>query len=58
MTTDIIVIGAGLAGLSAALFAAEQGASLLLVSYGRGRLGISTGCIDVWKSATTSRSLP
>jgi glycerol-3-phosphate dehydrogenase subunit B len=58
MTTDIIVIGAGLAGLSAALFAADQGASLLLVSYGRGSLGISTGCIDVWKSATPSRSLP
>ena len=57
MTTDIIVIGAGLAGLSAALFAAEQGASALLVSHGRGSLGISTGCIDVWRSATPSRSL-
>ncbi len=58
MTTDVIVVGAGLAGLSAALFAAEQGASLLLVSYGRGSLGISTGCIDIWKSATPSHSLP
>ena len=58
MTTDIIVVGAGLAGMSAAIFAAERGASLLLVSYGRGSLGISTGCIDVWKSATPSRSLP
>jgi glycerol-3-phosphate dehydrogenase subunit B len=58
MTTDVIVVGAGLAGLSAALFAADQGASLLLVSYGRGSLGISTGCIDIWKSAAPSRSLP
>jgi len=58
MMMDVIVVGAGLAGLSAALFATEQGASTLLVSYGRGSLGISTGCIDVWKSATPSRALP
>lgn len=46
-STDLIVIGSGLAGLMAALAAAEAGASVKVVSEGMGNLAISPGCIDV-----------
>ncbi|MER2236246.1 MAG: FAD-dependent oxidoreductase, partial [Candidatus Limivicinus sp.] len=35
MTADVVVIGAGASGLMAALTAAEQGASVLLVEKNR-----------------------
>lgn len=46
-TTDVIVIGSGLAGLMAAYAAAKKGASVKVVSEGMGCLSISPGCIDV-----------
>lgn len=46
-TTDVIVVGAGLAGLMAALAAAASGASVSVASEGMGNLSISPGCIDL-----------
>lgn len=43
---DLIVIGAGLAGLSAAIFAARRGAKVLLLAKGWGQLSHTHGCID------------
>lgn len=45
--TDALVIGAGIAGLSAALMLRERGASVTLASFGVGGLGLSHGCLDV-----------
>ncbi|VEI13672.1 glycerol-3-phosphate dehydrogenase subunit GlpB [Trueperella bialowiezensis] len=44
----IIVIGAGLAGLSSALMAAEAGHRVSIVTRGLGGLGLSTGTLDVY----------
>lgn len=44
---DIIVVGSGMAGMSAALVAAQQGKSVTLLTHGMGTLAISSGCIDV-----------
>lgn len=44
---DTIVIGAGLAGLMAALGRAEQGQRVLLLAKGNGTTHWSTGCIDL-----------
>jgi glycerol-3-phosphate dehydrogenase subunit B len=46
MMTDLIVIGAGLTGLFASELAAARGASVTLVSLGRGGLSLGHGCID------------
>lgn len=46
-TTDIIVVGAGMAGLTAALVAAQAGKSVTLLAAGAGALSIGSGCIDV-----------
>jgi glycerol-3-phosphate dehydrogenase subunit B len=43
---DIVVVGAGLAGLFASALAASRGTSVTLVTLGRGGLGFSHGCID------------
>ena len=44
---DIIVIGAGMAGLIAACTAADAGASVTVIGAGAGALGISSGCVDI-----------
>ena len=45
--TDIVVVGSGLAGMSAALTAAQSGKKVTLLTHGVGTLAISSGCIDV-----------
>ncbi|MBP3730070.1 MAG: anaerobic glycerol-3-phosphate dehydrogenase subunit B [Mailhella sp.] len=45
--TDIIVVGSGLAGLTAALSARASGRQVLLITHGVGSLAVSSGCIDV-----------
>ena len=45
--SDIVVVGSGLAGMSAALTAAQSGKSVTLLTHGVGTLAISSGCIDV-----------
>ncbi|MDR1777136.1 MAG: anaerobic glycerol-3-phosphate dehydrogenase subunit A [Desulfovibrio sp.] len=44
---DVIVVGAGLAGITAALRAAHRGRKVVLLSAGAGVLSISSGSIDV-----------
>lgn len=46
--SDIVVVGSGLAGMSAALTAAQSGKSVTLLTHGAGTLAISSGCIDVF----------
>ncbi len=45
---DVLVIGAGLAGLTAAWQAAARGARVHVISKGWGTLFWHAGCIDVW----------
>jgi len=45
--TDVLVIGGGLSGLSAALGAQRKGAQTVIVSAGMGVLYVSSGCIDL-----------
>lgn len=45
---DVLIIGAGLSGLTAAAKAAEQGKKVMLVAKGMGAVGLSSGCIDLW----------
>ena len=45
--SDIVVVGSGLAGMSAALTAAQNGKRVTLLTHGAGTLAISSGCIDV-----------
>jgi len=47
MFYDVIIIGAGLAGLMAAEAAQCQGARVLILAKGMGSLPLTTGCIDV-----------
>lgn len=59
--TQLLIVGQGLAGLFAASMAAEKGAQVTLVAHGRGGLGLSHGCIEVWgqsSPASMVRSLP
>lgn len=44
---DVVVVGAGLAGLTAALFAARSGKSVTLLAFGAGALSIGSSCVDV-----------
>ncbi len=46
MFYDVIVIGAGLAGLMAAEAAQEKGARVLILARGMGSLPLTSGCID------------
>lgn len=45
--TDVLVIGSGMAGLMAAVAAAQRGCEVSVVSEGMGALAISGGCIDL-----------
>ena len=47
MKTDVVVIGGGVAGLTAALIAAELKKSVVLIAAGAGTLPLSGGVIDV-----------
>ncbi len=47
MFYDVIVIGAGLAGLMAANVAQSRGARVLILARGMGSLPLTSGCIDV-----------
>lgn len=47
---DLLVVGAGLTGLFAAWQAARRGARCMLVTYGRGGLGLSSGCLGIASS--------
>ncbi len=57
----VLVIGAGLTGLFAAAVAGRRGASVTLVTDGRGGLELSHGCIDILEpplSPTAIEQLP
>jgi glycerol-3-phosphate dehydrogenase subunit B len=49
MSRSLLVIGAGLTGLFAAVVAARRGAAVRLITEGRGGLILSHGCIDIWR---------
>jgi glycerol-3-phosphate dehydrogenase subunit B len=53
----LTVVGAGLSGLTCALFAAQRGAEVTLVATGRGGLSLSHAGIELWASASPSRSI-
>jgi glycerol-3-phosphate dehydrogenase len=55
---DVLVIGAGLAGLSAAWQAASRSKSVRLIGKGWGRLYLHSGCIDVIGYLPNSQSTP
>lgn len=46
-TTDILVVGSGMAGLMAAVVASAQGKRVTLLSRGCGSLSIGSACVDV-----------
>lgn len=45
--TDIVVVGSGISGMTAALAAAQNGKKVTLLTHGVGSLAISSGSIDV-----------
>ena len=49
--TDVLVIGAGLSGLTAAVHAVRAGASVRLIANGWGRQVVAPGWISVWDRA-------
>lgn len=60
---DLLVVGAGLTGLTAAWLAARRGAHTTLVTFGRGGLELSSGSIHVTsaacpRAAVTAAELP
>lgn len=55
--TEILVIGAGLAGLIAAAKSAESGKKVILVAKGSGTLSVSSGCIDLWGYTLTDSKI-
>ncbi len=48
MQADVLVIGAGLAGLWSAILHAQAGRSVTLLAKGHGTLPWSSGCLDLW----------
>jgi len=55
---DVVIVGAGLAGLLAANFAARRGASVTLVAQGRGSLSLSHGCLRLGRVAQNPEVFP
>ncbi|MFN2148855.1 MAG: FAD-binding protein, partial [Anaerolineales bacterium] len=53
----VVIVGAGLSGLTAAAFAASEGAQATLVAFGEGGLSLSHGGIELWASSSPSRSI-
>ena len=53
---QLVVIGAGLAGLYASCVAARRGAHVTLLTSGRGGLGLSSGRIEVWSRGVPDRA--
>lgn len=51
MSYDVVIIGTGLAGLTAALKALEQGLRTIVVSRGASTLEVMSGCIDLYGAA-------
>lgn len=45
--TDIVVVGSGLSGMTAAIIAAQSGKQVTLLTHGVGSLAISSGTVDV-----------
>ena len=45
--SDVIVIGSGVAGMTAALASAQQGKSVTLLTYGASSLSLNSGLIDI-----------
>ena len=45
--SDVVVVGSGMAGLTAALAAAARGRSVTLAARGAGALAIGGGCVDL-----------
>lgn len=58
MTYDVVVIGAGLAGFSAALVAVEKGQKTIIVARGMGNLYSASGYIDFLGYYPTTSSRP
>lgn len=48
MAYDVVIIGAGLAGMTAALKAIEMGKKTIVVSYGASTMEVMSGCIDLY----------
>lgn len=48
---DLIIVGAGWAGLAAAAFALDHGAKIRLIAQGIGSLIVTPGWISIWESA-------
>jgi len=48
MKYDVVIIGAGMAGLVAAARTASRGKKTLLIAKGEGVLPLTSGCIDFW----------
>src|SRR5690554_3301156 len=48
MNYDVVIIGAGLAGLTAALKTLKQGLKTIVVSRGASTLQVMSGCIDLY----------
>ena len=48
MIYDVVIIGAGLAGMTAALKAIEMGKKTIVVSHGASTMQVMSGCIDLY----------
>lgn len=46
--SDVVVIGGGIAGLLAAIWSAERGRSVRLLTYGQGALTVAGGVVDLY----------
>ena len=58
LRADLAVIGSGLAGTAAALAAAEQGRSVIVVTRGSGASHLSSGALDLADDPVSARGRP